>query len=218
MSWKSCAKKIPGLGLCESPFVKSRSQNWNPTSWKSCLKSFQVSVLETASVKIQAPKLKSQVLKTMSWKPYPKISQAPKLRSQVLKNMSWKPYPKISQVFLGLGNLECKLQVSKDWKSHVLKIMSKKFPSLGLGNPHRVRPKTEISRPKNHVLKNSMSRFWWTSQCKETPGGQKLRHLRMPCSVCSNELFLGNGQWLEESSRHCPIFVHTDRHNVCFYI
>jgi hypothetical protein len=40
--------------------------------------------------------------------------------------------------------------------------MSKKFPSLGLGNPHRVRPKTEISRPENHVLKNSMSRFWWT--------------------------------------------------------
>jgi hypothetical protein len=25
----------------------------------------------------------------MSWKPYPKISQAPKLRSQVLKTMSW---------------------------------------------------------------------------------------------------------------------------------
>jgi hypothetical protein len=21
----------------------------------------------------------------------------------------------------------------------------------------------------------------------------------------------GNGQWLEESSRHCPIFVHIDR-------
>jgi hypothetical protein len=53
-------------------------------------------------------------LKTMSWKPYPKISQAPKLRSQVLKTMSRKPYPKISQVFLGLGNPECKLQVSKN--------------------------------------------------------------------------------------------------------
>jgi hypothetical protein len=70
----------------------------------------------------QAPKLKSQVLKTMSWKSYPKISHAPKLKSQVLKTMSWKPYPKISQVFLGLGNLECKLQVSKNWGSHVLKI------------------------------------------------------------------------------------------------
>jgi hypothetical protein len=43
-----------------------------------------------------------------------------------------------------------------------LKIMSKKFPGLGLGNPHRVRPKTEISRLENHVLKNFMSRFWWT--------------------------------------------------------
>jgi hypothetical protein len=94
---------------------------------------------------------------------------------------------------LGLGNPECKLQVSKNWGSHVLKIMSKKIPGLGLGNPHRVRPKTEISRPENHVLKNSMSRFWWTPQCKQTPGGQKLR-----------QLFLGNGQWLEESSRHCP--------------
>ncbi len=56
-------------GHCEAPCVKSRSQNWDPTSWKSRPKSFQVSVLETASVKIQAPKLRSQVLKTMSWKP-----------------------------------------------------------------------------------------------------------------------------------------------------
>ncbi len=84
-------------GHCEAPCVKSRSQNWDLTSWKSCPKSFQVSILETASVKIQAPKLRSQVLKTMSWKPYPKISKAPKLRSQILKTMSWKPYPKISQ-------------------------------------------------------------------------------------------------------------------------
>jgi hypothetical protein len=50
------------------PCVKSRSQNWDPTSWKSRPKSFQVSILETASVKIHAPKLRSQVLKTMSWK------------------------------------------------------------------------------------------------------------------------------------------------------
>jgi len=87
-------------GHCEAPCVKSRSQNWDLTSWKSRPKSFQVSILETASVKIQAPKLRSQVLKIMFWKSYPKISQAPKLRSQVLKTMSWKPYPKISQVFL----------------------------------------------------------------------------------------------------------------------
>ncbi len=69
MSWRSCAKKIPGPGSCEAPCVKSRSQNWDPTSWKSRLKSFQVSILETMSVKIQAPKLRSQVLKIMSWKP-----------------------------------------------------------------------------------------------------------------------------------------------------
>jgi hypothetical protein len=79
---------------------------------------------------------------------------------------------------LGLGNPECKLQVSKNWGSHVLKIMSKKFPGLGLGNPHHVCPKIEISRPENHVLKNSMSKFWWTPQCKQTPGGQKLRQLK----------------------------------------
>jgi len=35
-------------GHCEAPCVKSRSQNWDPTSWKSRPKSFQVSVLETA--------------------------------------------------------------------------------------------------------------------------------------------------------------------------
>jgi hypothetical protein len=61
-----------------------------------------------------------------------------------------------------------------------------------------------VPKLKSHVLKNSMSRFWWTPQCKQAPGGQKLRQLRTPCSVCSNELFLGNRQWLEESSRHCP--------------
>ncbi len=123
------------FGHCEVAWfpihvLKIMCQNWDPTSWKSHPKSFQVLVLETASVQIQAPKLRSQVLKTMSW----------------------KPYPKISQVFLGLGNPECKLQVSKNWGSHLLKIMSKKFPGLGLGNPHRVRPKTEISRLENHVL------------------------------------------------------------------
>jgi hypothetical protein len=55
MSWKSCAKKIPGLGSCEAPCVKSKFQNWDPTSWKSRLKSFQVLILEIATVKIQAP-------------------------------------------------------------------------------------------------------------------------------------------------------------------
>ena len=158
MSWKSCAKKIPGPGSCEAPCVKSRSQNWDPTSWKSRPKSFQVSVLETASVKIQASKLRSQVLKTMSWKPYPKISQAPKLRSQVLKTISWKPYPKISQVFLGLGNPECKLQVSKNLLPQKIRLPLISFLS-------------------------GVSYIWgsyiWGSST-------------------------GNGQWLEESSRHCP--------------
>jgi len=86
---KIMCQKIPSPGSCEALCVKSRSQNWNPTSWKSRPTNFQVSVLETTSVKIQAPKLRSQVLKTMSWKPYPKIFQAPKLKSQVLKTMSW---------------------------------------------------------------------------------------------------------------------------------
>ncbi len=58
---------VGAFGHCEAPCVKSRSQNWDPTSWKSRPKIFQVSVLETASVKIQAPKLRSQILRTMSW-------------------------------------------------------------------------------------------------------------------------------------------------------
>jgi hypothetical protein len=87
---------------------------------------------------------------------------------------------------LGLGNLECKLQVSKNedpmsWKScpknfqvwvlethtvyvpklksHVLKIMSLKISCLGFGEP---------------------------PQCKQTPGGQKLRQLRTPQGVAKN--------------------------------
>jgi hypothetical protein len=82
--------------------------------------------------------------------------------------------------------------------------MSKKFPGLDLGNPHRVRPKIEISRLENHVLKNSMSRFWWTPQCKQTPSCKKLRQLRTPQGTGSN--------WKNLSGT-----AHTDRH-CCFNI
>jgi hypothetical protein len=61
----------PWISPC---LVYIRSQNWDPTSWKWRPKSFQVSVLETASVKIQAPKLRSQILRTMSWKLYPAVA------------------------------------------------------------------------------------------------------------------------------------------------
>ncbi len=62
-----------------SPYVKSRSQHWDLTSWKSHPKVFRFR------------SWKPRVWKSMSWKPYLKISQAPKLRSQVSKTMSWKP-------------------------------------------------------------------------------------------------------------------------------
>jgi hypothetical protein len=45
-----------------SPCVKSRSQNWDPTSWKSRPKSFQVSVLETENHVLK-------VFRFRSWKP-----------------------------------------------------------------------------------------------------------------------------------------------------
>jgi hypothetical protein len=81
--------------------------------------------------------------------------------------------------------------------------MSKKFPGLDLGNPHCVHPKTKISRLENHVLKNSMSRFWWTPpKCKQTPGGQKLRQLRTPQGTSSD--------W-----KNLPCTAHIDRH-CCF--
>jgi hypothetical protein len=104
---------------------------------------------------------------------------------------------------LGLRNPECKLQVSKNWRSH--KIMSKKFLGLGLVNPHRVRPKIEISRLENHVLKNSMFRFWWTPpKCKQTPSGQKLKQLRTPQGTGSDY-------------KNLPGTAHTNRH-CCFNI
>jgi hypothetical protein len=87
---------------------------------------------------------------------------------------------------LGLGNPECKLYVSKNWGSHVLKIMSKIFPGLGLGNPHHVRPKTEISCLENHVLKNSMSRFWWTPPVQANSRWPKTETVKNST---------GNGQW-----------------------
>jgi hypothetical protein len=64
--------------------------------------------------------------------------------------------------------------------------MSKKFPGLGLGNPHRVRPKTEISRLENHVLKNSMSRFWGTPPVQANSRWPKLRQLRIPQGTSSD--------------------------------
>jgi hypothetical protein len=172
--WPSDTLKSPG-----SPFM----------FWKSC-------------VKIEIPHPENHILKVfrfLSWKP-----RVWKSRPQSWDPKSWKPYPKISPVFLGLGNSECKLHISKNWGSHVLKIMSKKFPGLGLGNLHRVRPKTEISHLENHVLKNSMSRFWWTPQCKQTPSGQKLKQLRTPQGT--------NSAW-----KNLPGITHTDRH-CCFNI
>jgi len=129
------------------------------------------------------------------------------LRSQVLKIMSWKPYLKISQVFLGLGNPECK-QVSKNWGSHVLKIMSKKFPGLGLGNPHCVRPKIEISHPENHVLKNSMSRFWWTPQVQANSRWPKIETVKNALFnvfkwVISEERAV-TGRIFQALPTHCP--------------
>jgi hypothetical protein len=124
MSWTCTSLNIKKLvGACGrrplwSPCVKFRSQNWDPTSWKSRPKSFQVSVLETASVKIQAPKLRSQVLKTMSWKPYPKISHAPKSAGPVSRppwvlpgpSHSHSPRPLSTKLLSGPKNV-----FGKDW-------------------------------------------------------------------------------------------------------
>jgi hypothetical protein len=131
------------------------------------------------------------------------------LRSQVLKTMSWKPYPKISQVFLGFGNSECKLEVSKNWGSHVLKIMSKKFPGLGLGNPHRVRPKTEISRAKNHVLKNSMSKFWWTPLVQANSRWPKTETVKN--AMFSVFKWIIYGEWAVTGRIFQALPTHTDR-------
>jgi hypothetical protein len=163
---------------CPWPSDTVKSPGSPSMSWKSC-------------AKIEIPHPENHILKVFrfrSWKP-----RVWKSRPQSWDPKSWKPYPKISQVFLGLGNPECKLQVSKNWGSHVLKIMSKFFSGLSLGNSHRVRPKTEISRLENHVLKNSMSKFWWT------PNASKLQVAKNWDIKNSTR----NGQWLEESSKHC---------------
>ncbi len=39
-----------------------------------------------------------------------------------------------------------------------------------------------------------------------------------PCPALFVTSSTGNGQWLEESSRHCPIFVHTDRQTPCLLL
>jgi hypothetical protein len=126
------------------------------------------------------------------WNPRPKI-EIPHLENHVLKVFrfrSWKPRMwksrpqswdptswKSCPKNFQVWVLETHTLYVPKLKSHVLKIMSLKIPCLGFGEP---------------------------PQCKQTPGGQKLRQLRTPYSVCSNELFLGNEQWLEESSKHCP--------------
>ncbi len=134
-------------------------------SWKSC-------------AKIEIPHPENHILKVFrfrSWKP-----RVWKSRPQSWDPKSWKPCPenhilKFPRSFWVLETRSAnsrspKLEDPTSWK----------FPGLGVGNPHRVCPKTEISCLENHVLKNFMSRFWWTPQCKQTPGGQKLRQLRTP--------------------------------------
>jgi hypothetical protein len=96
------------------PCVKSRSQNWDPTSCKSHLKVFRF-----RSWKPRVWKSRPQSWDPKSWKPYPKISQAPKLRSQVLKTMSWKPYP------FCLAALPC---LSDRWRKTLRKVTADDFP------------------------------------------------------------------------------------------
>jgi hypothetical protein len=143
-------------------------------------------VFKFRSWKLWVWKFRPQSWDPKSWKPCPENHILKFPRPQSWDPKSWKPYPKTSQVFLGLGNSECKLQVSKNWGSHVLKIMSETFLGLGLGNPHRVHPKIEISHLENHVLKNSMSRFWWTPPVQANSKWPKTETFK-------------NGQWLKNS-------------------
>ncbi len=103
---------------------KSRPQSWDPKSWKPCPE--------------------NHILK---------FSKAPKLRSQVLKTMSWKPYPKISQVFLP-GRLALPVRqtdivdeekLSEKWlliTSLSGCSLEQKLPSSVTDNPDRTRPVT----------------------------------------------------------------------------
>jgi hypothetical protein len=89
---------------------------------------------------------------------------------------------------------------------------------LGLGNPHRVRPKTEISRPENHVLKNSMSRFWWTPPVQANS--------RWPQTETVKNALFSVFKWVISGERgsdwkNLPGTAHTDRQtdrHCCFNI
>jgi hypothetical protein len=92
--------------------------------------------------------------------------------------------------------------------------MSKKFPGFGLGNPHRVRPKTEISRPENHVLKNSMSRFWWTPPPVQA-------NSRWPKTDTVKNAMFSVFKWVIsgglQNRYSLALFVTTDRHNLIYF-
>jgi len=154
---------------------KSKPQSWDPKSWKPCPKNH---ILKFPRPQSWDPK---------SWKPCPEnhILKFPRsfwvLETRSANSRSPKTEDPTSWKSC-LKNfqvwvLETHTVYIPKLKSHVLKIMSLKIPCLGFGEP---------------------------PQCKQTPGGQKLRQLRTPCSVCSNELFLGNGQCLEDSTRQTP--------------
>jgi hypothetical protein len=129
--------------------------------------------------KIEIPRPENHVLKCFrfrSWKP-----RVWKSRTQSWDPTPWKPYPKISQV-LGLGDPECKLHDAKNWGSHVLKIMSKKFPGFGSWKPTPCTSQNwDLTSWKSCPRKFHVYVF---VKCKQTPCGQKLRShiLKKPCA------------------------------------
>ncbi len=180
MSWKSCAKieiphpenhilKVFRFRSWKPRVWKSRPQSWDPKSWKPCP--------ENHILKFPRP----QSWDPKSWKPCPEKFPRP----ESWDPKSWKPCPKnhILKFPRSFWVLETQSANSRSpktedptsWKScpknfqvwvlethtvyvpklksHILKIMSLKIPCLGFGEP---------------------------PQCKQTPGGQKLRQLRTP--------------------------------------
>ncbi len=141
--WPSDTVKSPGSHPCPENHVPKKFQvldhvkppvrNPGPKIEIPHLENHVLKVFRFRSWKPRVWKSRPQSWDPKSWKPCPENHILKFPRPQSWDPKSWKPYPKISHVFLGLGNPKCKLQVSKNWGSHVLKIMSKKFPSLGLG-------------------------------------------------------------------------------------
>jgi len=226
-------------GHCEAPYVKSRSQNWDPTSWKSHLKSFQVSVWkprvwksrpQSWDPKSWKPCLENHILKfprPQSWDPK---SWKPCLENHILKfprpqswdPKSWKPCPenhilKFPRSFWVLETRSANSRSPKTEDPTSWKSCPKNFQVWVLES-HTV----YVPKLKSHVLKNMSLKIPCLGFGEPPPVQANSKWPKI--ETIKNALFsvfkwVISGEWVVTGRIFHALPTQTNRHHhYCFYI